>query len=104
MGLSSLGLERMMVASMRLVSSLSLVRRLLALRLVGLLVLVRLALICRGMVVRLVRVMRRAWRLVAVRRMVLAHRWLTRRCLARRRLGLVWLALVPLRVTRLLRL
>ena len=104
MGLSFSGLVRMMVASMRLVFSLSLVRRRrLALRLVGLLVLVRLALTCRGMGLRLVRGMRRVWGLVVARRMVLVRRWLTRRCLARRRLVRVWLALVLRRVTRSLR-
>ena len=98
------GSVRMTADSMWLVFSLSLVRRRrLALRLVGLLVLARLALICRGMGLRLARGMRRVWLRVVVRRMALARRWLTRRCLARRRLARVWLALVLRRVMRSLR-
>lgn len=98
------GSVRMTADSMWLVSSLSLVRRRrLARRLVGLLVRVRLALICRGMGLRLARVTRQVWGLVVARRMVLARRWLTRRCLARRRLARVWLALVLRRVMRSLR-
>jgi hypothetical protein len=103
MGLSILGLARMLVASMRLAYSLRLVRLVrLARSLAGLLVLVRLALICRGMGLRLARVTRRAWLLVVVRRMVLVRRWLMRLWLARRRLARVWRLWARRRASRLL--